>query len=284
MSRELRRVPLDFDWPLKKVWGGFINPNYKPCPATETLMCSGGYTPAQRWLEAIVRLIAIVGEEAAAAPHAEQLKAMGRSYPHPWLEEWNMAAREPRKTPPHLDAPEGDETEGERVTRMRQLFEHYQENTPRLLPLTAEMVQFVEGLAKAKMDGGLHSINFDIYKALLKAAGIKKNSGWGICTVCKGSGVDPAVKDAYDAWKETPVPKGDGYQLWSTVSDGAPVSKVYATREEFVAHLIGEGYTPRAAEQFTKTGWTPSGLIHVSDEGKATGYSDIAACDIRSEE
>jgi len=36
MGREVRRVPLDFDWPLNKTWEGFLNPHYTghrlPCP------------------------------------------------------------------------------------------------------------------------------------------------------------------------------------------------------------------------------------------------------------
>lgn len=27
MSREVKRVPLDFDWPLKKVWSGYLMPD-----------------------------------------------------------------------------------------------------------------------------------------------------------------------------------------------------------------------------------------------------------------
>lgn len=26
MSRELKRVPLDFDWPLRKIWYGYLHP------------------------------------------------------------------------------------------------------------------------------------------------------------------------------------------------------------------------------------------------------------------
>ena len=26
MGRELRRVPMDFDWPMKRIWKGYINP------------------------------------------------------------------------------------------------------------------------------------------------------------------------------------------------------------------------------------------------------------------
>jgi len=35
MGREIKRVPFDFNWPLNKVWDGYLNPYYshsKPCP------------------------------------------------------------------------------------------------------------------------------------------------------------------------------------------------------------------------------------------------------------
>ncbi|MBR8638559.1 hypothetical protein KEF29_02915 [Streptomyces tuirus] len=43
MGREIRRVPLDFDWPLNKVWEGFLSPDRfdeEPCPD-----CKNGYSP-----------------------------------------------------------------------------------------------------------------------------------------------------------------------------------------------------------------------------------------------
>jgi hypothetical protein len=51
MSRELRRVPMGFDWPLHKVWDGFLNPHYKVCPT-----CQGEfYTPARKMLDRAVQ-------------------------------------------------------------------------------------------------------------------------------------------------------------------------------------------------------------------------------------
>jgi hypothetical protein len=47
MGREIRRVPLDFNWPLHKVWQGFLNPYFSKC-----LRCSGtGSTLGSRWLD-----------------------------------------------------------------------------------------------------------------------------------------------------------------------------------------------------------------------------------------
>ena len=97
MGRELRRVPLDFDWPQGKVWQGYLNPLYKPCPAAVENMCHGGYTNAAKWLSSICRLIALIGEQAVQEPFAEQLRLRGQVYPHPYLENWEQA--------PHIDPP-----------------------------------------------------------------------------------------------------------------------------------------------------------------------------------
>lgn len=50
MGRELKRVPLDFDWPKGKIWEGYINPHYHKCPD-----CERGYSPAGEWLMDVVQ-------------------------------------------------------------------------------------------------------------------------------------------------------------------------------------------------------------------------------------
>jgi hypothetical protein len=84
--------------------------------------------------------------------------------------------------------------------------------------------------------------------------------------------MDPAVKEAYDAWKPTDPPEGPGWQLWETVSEGSPVSPVLPTREAFVEYLMSQGSTRSAAEAFTKSGWTPSGVMMTKPDGTSTGF------------
>jgi len=44
MGREVKRVALDFDWPVGKVWDGFLNPWY--CHRADCAFCEGtGYNP-----------------------------------------------------------------------------------------------------------------------------------------------------------------------------------------------------------------------------------------------
>lgn len=64
MGRELRRVPLDFDWPQGKVWHGYRNPHYRKCAD-----CGGyGYTAEYKRFEEFCRRIALVGEQSYIRP------------------------------------------------------------------------------------------------------------------------------------------------------------------------------------------------------------------------
>lgn len=78
MGRELKRVPLDFAWPLETVWKGFVNPHYEECTA-----CHGqGSTTARQRLEDLVRLLLLSGEDAKRGRchpyfHADCLNTQG---------------------------------------------------------------------------------------------------------------------------------------------------------------------------------------------------------------
>jgi len=58
MGREVKRVALDFNWPLDKTWEGFLNPHYQEC-----VVCNGrGSTSDELWLNSIVYLLMMLGE------------------------------------------------------------------------------------------------------------------------------------------------------------------------------------------------------------------------------
>jgi hypothetical protein len=85
MSREVKRVPLDFEWPLNEVWPGYVRPDLPECK-----LCRGsGYTAGAMWLQAIVNLILIAGEHG---------KGGGRL--HPYLA---MLENRPDAMPPSRD-------------------------------------------------------------------------------------------------------------------------------------------------------------------------------------
>lgn len=63
MGRELKRVALDFDWPLETVWPGFLNPHYSKSRTCEA--CGGtGDTTARRRLGDLVSLLMLSGSDA----------------------------------------------------------------------------------------------------------------------------------------------------------------------------------------------------------------------------
>lgn len=261
MSREIRRVPLDFDWPLAKTWEGFLNPHHKPCPAAAESMCSGGSTPAALWLDAVARLIAMLGDEAAAEPHAEELRARGRLFPHPYLTEgWSTAPRRdlPADVHERISALEGS------CERIAAHYRYVTQHPPPLMPFTPELAEFVTKLAgePPRFLGGHDS--YGVVKALLRAAGLE-GTGWGACKVCGGEGIDPAVKEAYEAWKETPPPEGPGWQLWETVSEGSPISPVFPDEEAFGRYLLDQGYSSKAVKEFIRLGWCMSGVGTVTE-------------------
>lgn len=64
MSHEVKRVPLDFGWPLNKVWEGYLMPDRlkeRPCPAGEA--CDRGQTSARAWVDEIARLALMLDDD-----------------------------------------------------------------------------------------------------------------------------------------------------------------------------------------------------------------------------
>ena len=74
MGRELKRVPLDFNAPLNKVWKGYVAPKWRPCPSDD---CANGSTMTGRWIERIASLFLQLGDDVAEQQRGRPI--------HPWL-------------------------------------------------------------------------------------------------------------------------------------------------------------------------------------------------------
>lgn len=247
MGREIRRVPLDFDWPLNERWKGFLNPLGKPCPEDQKT-CFNGETAGARWLDAILRVLVVAADDAL---DGGRRKERGGNFPHPYLVDLATA--------PTYEVPRT----GNREVDMREWARRARDRANFVVPPTKELVDLVSGFDKPSsfgfpsFMGGLAA--YGMRKTLLKEAKLDPET-WGVCQVCKGKSMDPSVVEAYDAWEPTPPPEGEGWQLWETVSEGSPISPVLPTREAFIEYLMTKGSTRSAAEAFTKQGWVPSGV------------------------
>lgn len=229
MGRELKRVPLDFQWPENRVWEGFLNPHYTKrhtCAA-----CGGtGTTPARQRLGDLVSLLMLSGSDAL------------RGKCHPYLQQ----------TPLY-------HTQGKACG--------------------TDMAELTAGLAGRKPSFLWHDAcdKWEATKKIIVAAGLPEE--WGTCPECKGEGdmwEDEESKQAADAWTQTEPPTGDGYQIWETVSEGSPISPVFATPEELAAHMAGtrwgadKGTSYETWLQFINgPGWAPSMIMDTS--GARTG-------------
>lgn len=76
MGREIKRVPLDFDWPLDERWSGFLMPTRLHVPDCDA--CGGrGATTARQWVGQIAHLLLILDSDLEAQERGREL--------HPWL-------------------------------------------------------------------------------------------------------------------------------------------------------------------------------------------------------
>lgn len=230
MSREIKRVPLDFDAPIGETWAPLLLPAELALPACDA--CHGNGTTATRdWLLSIATLIAQLGDDCND-------QARGRGM-HPYLAELH-------NRPGTWIGPRGAMT----LVQPRP---------------TGDARDLVAGLVGRTPDGMFGSSSSDwarIANRIIEAAGLNPES-WGICPGCNGEGHagTPEQVAACDAWEPAEIPTGEGWQLWQTVSEGGPVSPVFESAEDLARWMAssGEASSIEVARRFIEAGWAPSG-------------------------
>jgi len=244
--RTFKRVPLDFVWPKNKIWEGYVNPFYKKCEKCAT--CKGdSYSPEGRFLHSIwyrhlaTDLFGIYyGTPLAAVPSEKELLAYGE---RPEVIQNIAFARLFRfKVLANWDERLEEEdvlalVKGERLwdfTRTWTPGEGWKKKDSPVIP-TPDQVN-----AWSRKGFGHDCINQWV---CIKARAKKAKAVTG-CPDCKGTGEywpDPADKKKAARWKTYEPPKGPGWQLWETVSEGSPMSPVFATPEDLAAWISEHG-------------------------------------------
>ena len=210
MGRELRRVPIDFNWPVNKTWEGFLNPYYRECPH-----CKAGYSPSYD----------------IVAKHINGLM-------------WDQATREDKNV--------------------------------------AAITTFLCGRSPDR--GFFGHDSSDAWSAITKIgklAGLPES--WTACGYCHGEGIDPLIKESYEEWEPTGPPTGEGYQIWETVSEGSPISPVFATPEELARYMAttrfgaDQGTSYEAWLEFINNiEWAPSFVV--CDGKMMSGVEAVTKC------
>lgn len=291
MSRQIYRVPLTFDHPLNQVWPGYLLPERlreKPCPD-----CENGYsehaeflfrvwngnepfhpiltgsaklrtgTPAVR--DFAERNIANAPEyygtgEAAILREAERVAKL-------WNGQWCH----------HLNQEDVDALLA--AGRLRDLTHTWSRETgwQPIVPtptVTAEQVNEWSISSRYGHD--------DMNAAVVIEARCKRDGMPYVCGTCGGEALlesYPGQRAEAEAWEPTEPPTGDGWQLWSTVNEGAPISPVFATAEELAGWMSdparGRDWVPLdTAARFVSDGWAPSGF-ETAETGFVRGVEHV---------
>lgn len=282
MGREVKRVAMDFDWPLKQVWAGYFMPeayNGQKCPD-----CRGdGYGPlARTWSRKWYGEATFDPAETGSRPWLPDDPAVVTNIRNKMAREsWGLADRLDVVGMRQQFYSTADPAEQERleVIRMCGIWNRSWQNH-----LAEEDVQALRtaGLLARLLGEGdelltAAEINEEVIRGRLGPMGWPGNAqdicvaarceraGEPLeCPTCAGEGEvwnSRAHKALYDAWQPIEPPAGEGWQMWETVSEGSPVTPVYATSEELIAALVADGYEESAATAFVHSGWAPSMVV-----------------------
>lgn len=293
MGRELRRVAMDFDWPENKVWKGFLNPFPSAAPC-QTCSGSGLAIAVRRLTDRWYGNAPFRPEENGSAPFTpedQQIRLFAErnvsSAPGFYGRDSGAIDRETVRLcdlfngqwSHHLNAEDvAALIASNRLIEFTHTFDpvnRWQLKVPIYIPTPLEVnIWSISGM-------GHDFINQLVcIKAVCERRGVAYS-----CASCEGEGEhwpNAEAKEAYEEWECTDPPTGDGYQIWETVSEGSPISPVFATPDELARHMAGtrwgaDGGTPYETwlSFINGPGWAPS-MIGTPGNMK-TGVEGIVA-------
>lgn len=284
MGRQVRRVALDFAWPMNKAYSGLIMPDALipvTCPGCEGDGQSAiGKELHKRWWGYIPFHPSETGSEpftpdtpgvmddcrrkvdGSRAFYDQNTRSRGEDTV--LLEAMRMCAIWNGKWQNHLSQAEVDivlaeDTILQGLTHRWSRSERRWVRIDRPTPTQREVNIWTLGLGNPMVQLNCYAV---------QQAEAAKRGGTCTCATCGGEGSsfrDEAHRLAYDAWAPTEPPAGDGWQLWETVSEGSPITPVFATAEELARHMArrdassDDGMDEAGWLRFVQgPGWSPS--------------------------
>lgn len=204
---KIRRVPLDFDWPLQQVWHGFVRPQDLQLPACSDCCYDGRNSTG---MSAAANAIS---ETFYAHEAPESLRSQIAWFDKITQHEVDMLLRMGR-----LLTWAADPETGEKGWQP--------------LPRTATEVN-------ASQHTYIHGTHDAINRWHLVTYRCKRLRIDMNCPTCHGQThlATEEQKKAHKAWKSFDPPTGEGWQVWDDISEGSPISRVFGTREALVDWL-----------------------------------------------
>ncbi|SLH41729.1 hypothetical protein [Mycobacteroides abscessus] len=296
MGRDIKRVPVDFDWPLRTPWKGYLTPekfDEDRCPD-----CKNGYSRyAEQLYDQWYGYAPFLPESTGSTPLTVETPAV-----------WKFAQRNVSRSPEFYGLGDGAvRREAARLVDLwnRQWSHHLSQadvdvlvDGNRLWDFTrvARNEQQRKDVEKKVAEGGNTWLPYNngyrptasevnewtiqgggrdsLDCSLVIQARCARDGQPRFCATCAGAGSlekYPGQRAEAEAWAEEDhePPTGDGWQVWETVSEGSPISPVFADREGLVTWLmspancwgIAEPLTREQAEGFVEAAWAPTGAI-----------------------
>lgn len=240
MGRELKRVPLDFNWPIGQIWKGFVNPH----KSMNCNTCEGsGLNQATRKIDA--DWYAFDNPRFVSIGKNRQYNANAWMYQLSGVEVEALVKggriREASGFAGYFDEETGvwyKWVDGEKQTC----------EAPEM-----PSAESVNEWAKASVFSHDGINRWICVKARAKHLGV-----YGHCEVCGSEGclwANEEVKALHEAWVDFEPPIGDGFQLWSTTTEGHPMSPVFPTLDALCKHLETEEVSLFGKSTATKEQW-----------------------------
>lgn len=295
MGRQVRRVPLDFNWPLDKVWTGYLMPDRlhetpcSPCGRSGysdharalqdlwygNLPFDPATTGSTPWTPETPDVRSRAEQNVARAPEFYGTGEVAIRREAARLADFYNEAWSHHLSQDDVDALIAADRLWD-FTHTWTKSEGWKSIEP-APTVTAEQVNLwsISGM-------GHDGINCHAaVKARCEREGVAL-----ICSVCGGRGsaeAYPGQRAEAEAWESTDPPEGDGWQLWETVSEGSPISPVFATADMLAGWMAdparGDRWLPLpAAQQFVQEGWAPT-LVVTPETGVASGAEWVGMAD-----
>lgn len=282
MGRELKRVALDFVWPIDKVWEGFLNPHYKGhCENCEYCDGSGESPEAKNLSKKWYGRASFEPADRGSVPF-DTTSGPVRA----------LAERHIKQSPEFYGTSEFSIVrEAERLAELfnAQWSHHLNQSDVDALVKEGRLMDFTHSWTRetkwVKKDPEYHPTAHEVNDWSIQGFGHDSINQWivvkaealrlGIetqCEHCKGEGSlwdSEESRQTAENWTQSEPPEGEGYQIWETVSEGSPISPVFAKPEDLANWMVDN--SSRSSDSKTSytqwmnfilgDGWAPSMVI-----------------------
>ena len=259
MGRELKRVALNFQWEIGKLWSGYVNPHkHHECKECEGLGWSKEYNELKdKWYS---------GNNPQWKPNPFREGSRYDSV------SWNN----------NLEQEDVDALiEADRLwdfTRVPLNDEHREIVKQKIADGGNSWLPFDNGYkptAKEVNEWNLKTMGHDSLNCFyVIRARLAREGKSHLCSNCNGTGDNwqhEKAKELYENWENYEPPTGEGFQLWTTTNEGSPMTPVFDSLEKLCDYCEKEKVSVFGSNTATKEEWMKmldDGLVY-HKEGNA---------------